>query len=138
PEIGGQGRDKFEWGIVLEDLSRISRDPALWSVLDVNAGVAEVLLGTGRSELIERYAIPMAAGDLVCPPAAYEGRDPFDYLTTAREVGGGWRPDGSKGFGGGAIFADAFLVYAKEAESGDILSFLVERGDVGVGVDRLP
>lgn len=137
PEIGGQGRDKFEWGIVLEEVSRLSWDPALWSVLDVNAGVAEVLFGTGRSELIERYAIPMTAGDLICPPAAYEGRDPFDYLTTAREVGGGWRLDGSKGFVGGAIFADAFLVYAKESESGDILSFLVERGDEGVCVDPL-
>jgi alkylation response protein AidB-like acyl-CoA dehydrogenase len=136
-EIGGQGRDKFDWGIVLEELSLISTDPALWSVLDVNAGVAEMLLGTGRSELIERYAVPMAAGDLICPPAAYEGRDPFDYLTTARELGGGWRLDGCKGFVGGATFADAFLVYAKEAESGDILSFLVERGDEGVCVDPL-
>jgi alkylation response protein AidB-like acyl-CoA dehydrogenase len=136
-EVGGQGRDKFDWGIVLEELSRISRDPALWSVLDVNAGVAEMLLATGRSELIQRYAIPMAAGEVICPPAAYEGRDPFDYLTTAREVGGGWRLDGSKGFVGGALFADAFIVYAKEEESGDILSFVVERGDEGVSVDPL-
>jgi alkylation response protein AidB-like acyl-CoA dehydrogenase len=80
----------------------------------------------------------MTAGDFICPPAAYEGRDPFDYLTTAREVGGGWRLDGSKGFVGGAVFADAFLVYAREGESGDILSFLVERGDEGVCVDPLP
>ena len=137
PEVGGQGRDKFEWGIVLEELSRISRDPALWSLLDVNAGVTEVLLGTGRSELIEHYAVPMAAGDMICPPAAYEGRDPFDYLTTARELGGGWRLDGSKRFVGGAVLADAFLVYARETESGDILSFVVERGDEGVCVDRL-
>src|SRR5205807_9514258 len=35
PEVGGQGRVKFEWGIVLEEVSRISRDPALWSLLDV-------------------------------------------------------------------------------------------------------
>jgi alkylation response protein AidB-like acyl-CoA dehydrogenase len=137
PEIGGQGRDKFDWGIVLEELSRISTDPALWSVLDVNAGVAEMLLGTGRSELIERYAVPMAAGDFICPPAAYEGRDPFDYVTSARELGGGWRLDGSKGFVGGATFADAFLVYAKEEASGDILSFVVEGGDEGVRVDPL-
>jgi alkylation response protein AidB-like acyl-CoA dehydrogenase len=136
-EIGGQGRDKFAWGIVLEELSRLSRDPAVWSVLDVNAGVAEVLFATGRADLIERYAVPMAGGEIICPPAAYEGRDPFDYLTTAREVDGGWRLDGNKGFVGGAIFADAFLVYAKERESDDILSFLVERADKGVGVERL-
>ena len=136
-EVGGEGRDRFEWGIVLEEVARISRDAALTSVIDVSAGVAEALIATGRPELIERYAVPLAAGALVCPPAAYESRDPFDYVTTAREVGGGWRLDGSKPFVGGAVFADAFLVYAKEPESGDILSFLVERGDEGVCVDRL-
>src|SRR5256714_63260 len=79
----------------------------------------------------------MAAGLFICPPAAYENRDPFDYLTTACEVGGGWRLDGNKPFIGGAVFADAFLVYAKDTESGDILAFLVERGDEGVSVDPL-
>jgi alkylation response protein AidB-like acyl-CoA dehydrogenase len=138
PEIGGQGRDKFEWGIVLEELSRISRDAGLSPVIDVNAGVAEVLFQTGRADLIERYAAPMAAGALVCPPAAYESRDPFEYRTVAREVTGGWLLDGRKPFVGGAVFADAFLVYAREEESGDILSFVVERTDEGVGVDRLP
>ena len=138
PEIGGEGRDKFEWGIVLEEVSRLSRDTGLASLIDVNAGVAELLLGTGRPDLTERYAAPMAAGLLVCPPAAYESRDPFDYLTNASEVGGGWRLDGNKPFIGGAVFADAFLVYAKDKESGDILAFLVEREDEGVGVDPLP
>jgi alkylation response protein AidB-like acyl-CoA dehydrogenase len=137
PEVGGQGRDKFEWGIVVEEVSRISRDPGLMSVIDVNAGVAEVLIGTGRADLIERYAVPMAAGAWISPPAAYEGREPFEYATVAREVAGGWRLDGSKPFVGGAVFADAFLVYAREEESGDILSFVVERGDEGVCVDRL-
>jgi alkylation response protein AidB-like acyl-CoA dehydrogenase len=136
-EIGGQGRDRFEWGIVLEELSRISRDAGLSPVIDVNAGVAEVLFRTGRAELIERYATPMAAGAFVCPPAAYESRDPFEYRTVAREVAGGWLLDGCKPFVGGAVFADAFLVYAREEESGDILSFVVERADDGVGVERL-
>src|SRR5262249_29210035 len=111
PEVGGQGRDKFEWGIVLEEVSRISRDAGLTPVLDVNAGVAEVLMQTGRSELIERYAVPMAAGVRVCAAAAYEGRDPFDYLTTAREVADGWRLDGSKPFVGGAGLPGTLLRY---------------------------
>jgi alkylation response protein AidB-like acyl-CoA dehydrogenase len=138
PEIGGQGRDKFEWGIVVEEVSRLSRDAGLSPVIDINAGVAELLVATGRSDLVERHAVPMAAGVRFVPPAAYESRDPFDYLTTAREEGGGWRLDGSKPFVAGAVFADAFLVYARERESGDVLSFLVERGDEGVLVDRLP
>jgi alkylation response protein AidB-like acyl-CoA dehydrogenase len=138
PEICGEGRDKFEWGIVVEEVSRLSRDPGFSSVIDLNAGVAELLVGTGRAELVERYAMPMAAGLCVCPPAAYESRDPFDYVTTACETSGGWLLSGSKPFVSGALFADAFLVFAREPESGDILAFLVERGDEGVVVDPLP
>jgi alkylation response protein AidB-like acyl-CoA dehydrogenase len=138
PEIGGGGRDKFEWGIVIEEVARLSRDPGLSSVIDLNAGVAELLHATGRADLTERYAGRMAAGQFVCPPAAYESRDPFDYQTTARELAGGWRLDGCKPFVGGAVFADAFLVYARDDESGDILAFLVESRDVGVSVDPLP
>lgn len=137
-EIGGQGRDKFEWGIVVEEVARLSCDPGFSSLIDLNAGVAELLVGTGLLDLVERFAVPMAAGLCVCAPAAYESRDPFDYLTIAHEVAGGWRLEGSKPFVGGAVFADAFIVFAKERESGDILAFLVERGDDGVGVDPLP
>jgi alkylation response protein AidB-like acyl-CoA dehydrogenase len=136
-EIGGEGRDRFEWGIVVEEVAHLSRDPGFSSLIDLNAGVAELLVGTGRAELVERYAAPMAAGLCVCPPAAYESRDPFDYLTTARETAGGWRLSGSKPFVGGAIFADVFLVFARETDSADILAFLVERGDEGVSVDPL-
>lgn len=134
-EIGGEGRDKFEWGIVVEEVARLSHDPGFSSLIDLNAGVAELLVGTGRRDLADRYAAPMAAGAWVCPPAAYESRDPFDYLTTASEVAGGWTLDGAKPFVGGAVFADAFLVFAKEQKSGDIVALIVERGDEGVGVD---
>jgi alkylation response protein AidB-like acyl-CoA dehydrogenase len=137
-EIGGEGRDKFEWGIVVETVAHLSRDPGLSSVIDLNAGLVELLLATGRPELVERYAGPMAAGRLVCAAAAYESRDPFDYLTTARQAGSAWVLEGSKPFVGGAMAADAFLVYAKEQQSGDILAFLVEPGDPGVRVDPLP
>ena len=137
-EIGGEGRSKSEWGIVIEEVARLSLDTALTSVIDVNAGVAELLLGTGRQELVDRYAAPMAAGLFVCPPAAYENRDPFDYQTVAHEVDGGWRLDGCKPFVGGAVFADGFLVYARDGGSDDILAILVERGDHGARVDPLP
>ena len=60
PAIGGEGRDKFEWGIVLEEVSRLSRDTGLASVIDVNAGVAELLLATGRAELAARQAVAAA------------------------------------------------------------------------------
>lgn len=134
PEVGGGGRDKFDWGIVVEEVSHLSSDPGFSSLIDLNAGVAELLFETGRPDLVEGYAVPMASGLRVCSPAAYESRDPFDYLTTAREIGAGWELSGSKPFVGGALFADAFLVFARET-SGDILAFLVQRGDIGVSIE---
>src|SRR5947209_11485610 len=94
-----------------------------------------MLLATGRPEFAERYAAPMAAGRFVCPPAAYESRDPFDYLTTATQSGDVWVLKGNKPLIGAALIADAFLVYAKDTASSDILAFLVERDDHGVRVD---
>jgi alkylation response protein AidB-like acyl-CoA dehydrogenase len=137
-EIGGEGRDRFEWGIVVQELARLSRDPAFSSLIDLNAGIAELLLATGRPEFAARYAAPMAAGRFVCPPAAYESRDPFDYLTTATQSGDVWVLEGNKPLIGAALIADAFLVYAKDTASGDILAFLVERDDHGVRVDPIP
>ena len=96
----------------MEEVSRLSRDPGFSSVIDLNAGVAELLVGTDRAGLVERYAEPMAAGLCVTPPAAYESRDPFDYATTARETDDGRLLSGSKAFVGGALLADAFLVFA--------------------------
>ncbi len=136
-EVGGHGRDKFEWGIVLEEVARLCRDSGLTPVIDMNAGVAEALIRTGKAELIERYAVPMARGIRIGMPAAYEGREPFDYLTTAREEGGGWVLDGAKPFVTGGLVADTYLVYAREEESGDILSFVVERDDPGVCISPL-
>ena len=136
-EAGGEGRDKFEWGVVLEEVARLSRDSGLTPVADMNAGVAEAIVRTGNAGLIERYAVPMASGIRIGMPAAYEGRDPFDYLTIAREEGGGWVLDGGKPFVTGGLLADTYLVYAREEESGDVLSFLVERDDPGVFVEPL-
>ncbi|HYW26983.1 MAG TPA: acyl-CoA dehydrogenase family protein [Terriglobales bacterium] len=136
-ETGGQARDKFEWGIVLEEVARLCRDSGLTPVVDMNAGVAEVLVASGNAALVERYAVPMARGARIGMPAAYEGRDPFDYQTTAREVDGGWVLDGGKPFVTGGLLADTYLVYAREEDSGDILSFVVERDDPGVTVTAL-
>jgi len=133
-DIGGEGRERFEWGIVVEEVARRSRDTALASVIDLNAGVAELFFTLGRADLARQ----MAAGRLVCPPAAFESRDPFDYVTIASQAGDGWRLDGCKPFVGGAVYAEAFLVYAKENESGDIVALLVERRDAGVAVEPLP
>lgn len=135
--VGGEARDKFDWGIVIEEASALCEDGGLTPLLDMNIGIIELILATGRADLIESYARPMASGHIFGMPAAYESRDPFDYATRARQVEGGWVLTGQKEFVAGAQFADVMLVYARDEASEDILSFLIERHDGGVTIAPL-
>lgn len=135
--LGGEGRDKFDWGVVTEETGYLSDDMGLMQLVDINVGNVELLAATGRDDLVERYAGPMARGRLLATTAAFESRDPYDYLTVAREVAGGWEITGRKEFVAGGQIADLFLLYARDDASGDVLPFLVERGDPGVIVEPL-
>ncbi|HEX8745052.1 MAG TPA: acyl-CoA dehydrogenase family protein [Thermoleophilaceae bacterium] len=135
--IGGEGRDKFEWGIVVEELARLARDPGFSTLLDISGEVAELLLRTGRSDLIERYVARLASGQAIATVAAYENRDPYDYASTARERPGGWVLDGKKGIVAAALIADFFVVFVRDEESNDLLGFLVARDDAGVAISGL-
>src|SRR5947207_9102115 len=85
-EVGGAVRDKFEWGVIVEELSYLSHDPALTGLIDISVGVTELILSSSRPSLIERYAVPMARGERLGVQAAYESRDPYDYASTATRV----------------------------------------------------
>jgi alkylation response protein AidB-like acyl-CoA dehydrogenase len=135
--IGGEGRDKFEWGIVVEELARLARDPGFSTLLDISGEVAELLLRTGRNDLIEGYVSRLVAGQAIATVAAYESRDPYDFASTARERPGGWVLDGKKGFVAAALVADFFVVFVRDVESNDLLGFLVARDDAGVTISGL-
>lgn len=137
PEIGGEGRDKFEWGIVMEELSTVSRDPAFSTLLDISIETTELILRSGRPDLAERYLGRLASGRWIATAASYENRDPYEFASTARETLGGWVLDGLKPFVAGARNADLFVVYVRDADSNDLLGFLVERDDPGVAISAL-
>jgi alkylation response protein AidB-like acyl-CoA dehydrogenase len=136
-EVGGAGRDKFDWGVVIAEIARISRDPGFPVLLDITVENCELIMSSGRPELIDRYVPDLVAGRRYAVQAAYESRDPYDYQTTARFEGGEWVLNGAKRFVAGAVFADVFIVYLREEASNDILAFVVERDDPGVAPVRL-
>ena len=131
-EIGGSGRDKFEWGVVIAEIACISRDPGFPVLLDITVENTELILSSDRTELIDRYVPDLVAGRRFAVQAAYESRDPYDYHTTARFEDGHWVLNGAKRFIAGAAFADLYLVYVRDEVSNDILAFAVERDDPGV------
>ncbi|MFB7664820.1 acyl-CoA dehydrogenase family protein [Kitasatospora sp. NPDC056138] len=131
-EIGGEGRDKLAWGVVVEEIARLSRDPGFAVLLDISVEITELILSSGRPELIERYVPDLVAGRRFGVQGAYESRDPYDYRSTARLEGDEWVLNGAKRFLAGASFADLFIVFLRDEASNDMLAFVVEKDDPGV------
>ncbi|KJK56439.1 acyl-CoA dehydrogenase family protein [Saccharothrix sp. ST-888] len=131
-EIGGEGRDKLAWGVVIEEIARLSRDPGFAVLLDISVEITELILSSGRPELIERYVPDLVAGRRFGVQGAYESRDPYDYHSTARLEGDEWVLNGAKRFLAGARFADLFIVFLRDEASNDMLAFVVEKDDPGV------
>ncbi|MDX3224306.1 acyl-CoA dehydrogenase family protein [Streptomyces sp. ME19-01-6] len=131
-EIGGEGRDKLAWGVVVEEIARLSRDPGFAVLLDISVEITELILSSGTPELIEAYVPDLVAGRRFGVQGAYESRDPYDYHSTARLDGDVWVLNGAKRFLAGARFADLFVLFLRDEASNDMLAFLVEKDDPGV------
>ncbi|MEU0806956.1 acyl-CoA dehydrogenase family protein [Streptomyces sp. NPDC005970] len=131
-EIGGEGRDKLAWGVVVEEIARLSRDPGFAVLLDISVEITELILSSGTPELIEAYVPDLVAGRRFGVQGAYESRDPYDYQSTARLEGDVWVLNGAKRFLAGARFADLFVLFLRDEASNDMLAFLVEKDDPGV------
>ncbi|MEU9789186.1 acyl-CoA dehydrogenase family protein [Streptomyces sparsogenes] len=130
--IGGEGRDKLAWGVVVEEVARLSRDPGFAVLLDISVEITELILSSGTPELIEAYVPDLVAGRRFGVQGAYESRDPYDYRSTARLDGDTWVLNGAKRFLAGAAFADLFVLFLRDEASNDMLAFLVEKDDPGV------
>ncbi|MEU1662563.1 acyl-CoA dehydrogenase family protein [Streptomyces sparsogenes] len=131
-ESGGEGRDKLAWGVVVEEVARLSRDPGFAVLLDISVEITELILSSGTPELIETYVPDLVAGRRFGVQGAYESRDPYDYRSTARLDGDTWVLNGAKRFLAGAAFADLFVLFLRDEASNDMLAFLVEKDDPGV------
>ena len=136
-EIGGAGRDKFDWGVVVAEVARLARDPGFPVMLDISVENTELLLASGRPELIDRYVPDLVAGRRFAVQGAYESRDFYEYQTTARFADGQWILNGAKRFVAAAVIANLFVLYVRDEASNDMLAFLVEREDPGVSVAPL-
>lgn len=136
-EIGGEGRDKFEWGVVVERLAYLARDHAFSVLFDVYVEVAELILSSSAPAIVDRYLPGLVSGELTAVQAAFESLDPWDWTTTARRTDDGWLVSGTKRFIAGATFADLIVTYVRDEDTGDILAFVIERDDPGVHLTGL-
>lgn len=135
PELGGEGADLFEWGLVLEQLGYLSDDCSFPALLSARVWLIDTLFGTRRGDVLDRYVRPMAAAELFGAFAYSDGADPFAFSSTARRDGRSLVINGHKPIVTGAASADFFLVFLNDDETGDLVGVLVERADAGVVVE---
>ncbi|QEU90685.1 acyl-CoA dehydrogenase family protein [Streptomyces kanamyceticus] len=131
-DAGGDGRDKLAWGVVVEEIARLSRDPGFAVLLDITVEITELILSSGSPELIDAYVPDLLSGRRFGVQGAYENRDPYDYRSTARLEGDTWVLNGAKRFLAGARFADLFILFLRDEASNDMLAFAVQKDDPGV------
>src|SRR6478609_2764736 len=130
---GCPGMSPLARGLVNMELHR--GDGSLATFHAVQSGLAMKAIDMLGSEAQkERWLPAMAKLDAVGAFALTEpehGSDAVRLDTSARRDGGGWVLDGAKRWIGNASIADATVVWARDADDGQVKGFLVEKEAAG-------
>jgi alkylation response protein AidB-like acyl-CoA dehydrogenase len=132
-QVGGAGVDALTWGMVLEQVGLLCADSALPLIIAHQIEVARAVWDSGRTELIDRYAIPMAQGKCEAGFAYSENADAFSFRTVLHRKGDGYVLSGHKSYVTRGYISDVLLTYAVD-EAGDLQALLVRCDDPGVTV----
>ncbi|MGY0232185.1 acyl-CoA dehydrogenase family protein [Longispora urticae] len=130
---GGEDVEPLIWGMVLEQVGYRCQDSALALILNHQIDIARLICESGRSDLIDTYAVPIARGRYGAGIAYSEDADAYSFRTVLHRKGDGYVLNGHKSYITGGLISDVFLTYALD-ESGDMIACLVERDDPGVTV----
>ncbi len=130
---GGAEAGALTWGMVLEQVGYRCADSALPLILNHQIDIARLVCESGRTDLIERYAVPIARGEYGAGIAYTEDADAFSFRTVLRRKDDGYVLSGYKSYVTGGLISDVFLTYPLD-ESGDMLACLVQADDPGVTV----
>ena len=125
------------YGLVCQELE--AGDSGLRSFVSVQSSLCMYPIFTyGSEEQKNRFLAAMAAGELIGCFGLTEpdsGSDPASMRTTATEVSGGWRLNGSKMWITNAPIADLAIIWAKTAVG--IRGFIVEKEFAGVSCPEI-
>jgi alkylation response protein AidB-like acyl-CoA dehydrogenase len=132
-DVGGEGRDLYTWGLVIEEVAYLSDDLSFPLLISLFSAVASTINDSGRDELVARYVEPVVRGDRFVSFAFSEERDAFSFLSTAAKDGDCYVLNGRKVIVTGGLLADAYMTYLRN-DRGDLVTVLVERDDPGLEV----
>jgi len=127
-------------GMLTAEVARV--DPSLCSFLGVHRRLCMTSIWLfGSQEQKDRWLPPMLRfekiGSWVLSEPLVGSGAARGLLTTARRVGDDWVLNGEKKWSGNATFADVNCIWARNAETGEVNGFLVERGMPGYHVEKI-
>ncbi|MDT0465967.1 acyl-CoA dehydrogenase family protein [Streptomyces gibsoniae] len=117
-------------------------DASLATFFGVHTGLAlGSILTFGSEEQHRRWLPAMSRFEKIGAFALTEPHGGSDVAgglrTTARRDGDGWILDGAKRWIGNATFADLVVVWARDAETGHVLGFVVEKDTPGFTATKI-
>jgi glutaryl-CoA dehydrogenase len=137
---GCAGRSFLLDGMIAMELA--TADPSIATFNGVHGGLT---MGSiylcGSEEQKQRWLPPMARMEKIgafglTEPGVGSGAA-GGLTTTARRDGDEWVLDGQKKWIGNATFADVTVIWAKDAEDGQVKGFLVEKDTPGFSTEKL-
>jgi glutaryl-CoA dehydrogenase len=137
---GCPGRSFLLDGLIAMELA--TADPSIATFNGVHGGLT---MGSiylcGSEEQKQRWLPPMARMEKIgafglTEPGVGSGAA-GGLTTTARRDGDEWVLDGQKKWIGNATFADLTVIWAKDAEDGQVKGFLVEKDTPGFSTEKL-
>ena len=137
-DVGCPGRSNLLDGMVSMELARV--DPSIATFFGVHGGLA---MGSvhlcGSDEQRQRWLPAMARMELI---GAFGLTEPDHgsgiaggLATSARRDGDWWVLDGEKKWIGNAPFADLLVIWARDADDGQVKGFVVEEGSAGMSFE---
>jgi glutaryl-CoA dehydrogenase len=138
--LADRGARSLLTGFIALELNRV--DPSLATFFGVHSGLAMGSIARcGSTEQRERWLPAMARMERIGAFALTEpdgGSDVAGGLrTTARRDGDEWVLDGAKRWIGNATFADLVVVWARDADDGRVLGFVVDPHTAGFTATRI-
>ncbi|HEY0452369.1 acyl-CoA dehydrogenase family protein [Actinophytocola sp.] len=117
-------------------------DASMATFFGVHTGLAMgSIMACGSPEQRERWLPPMSRMDLLGAFALTEPQGGSDVAggmrTTARRAGDGWVLNGAKRWIGNGTFADLVVVWARDADDGQVKGFVVEKDTPGLTATKI-
>jgi glutaryl-CoA dehydrogenase len=137
---GCAGRSALLDGFVMLELARIDCSIATFHGVHSGLAMGSIYL-CGSEEQKQRWLPAMQRCEKIAAFGLTEpevGSGAARGLTTrARRDGNGWILNGEKAWIGNATFADVVVIWARDAEDGQVKGFLVEKGTPGFETEKM-